>query len=326
LAFGLVGLLALPAAHGRDEPKDKAKTSREEYAALVKEFTSERQKLIAELQKLKGEEQQKLIQKYLGLGKNYADRFFTLAEKNPNDPVATDALFWILQNASGHKKAEDKLTALVAEMPLKELNNKLQPIRGSPEPFLDAVLKRAEKEEKDPLAGDLLGWIASNRMFLAGGVSVPSVEKATTLLLEKYPDHPAIERICRVLSRGRSPKDAETLKTIIEKTGSPQVKAEATLALGQNLAAKLDSFAGTPEHAEKLAAEADRYLAQAVEQFGKQSLSVKQAAAAAELKAFRSLQIGKEAPEIAGKDLDGKEFKLSDYRGKVVLLDFWGNW
>jgi len=36
--------------------------------------------------------------------------------------------------------------------------------------------------------------------------------------------------------------------------------------------------------------------------------------------------IGKPAPEISGEDLDGQQFKLSDYRGKVVLLDFWGNW
>lgn len=32
------------------------------------------------------------------------------------------------------------------------------------------------------------------------------------------------------------------------------------------------------------------------------------------------------APEITGVDVDGKEFKLSDYRGKVVVLDFWGFW
>jgi hypothetical protein len=32
------------------------------------------------------------------------------------------------------------------------------------------------------------------------------------------------------------------------------------------------------------------------------------------------------APEISGQDLDGAPFKLSDYRGKVVLLDFWGDW
>jgi cytochrome oxidase Cu insertion factor (SCO1/SenC/PrrC family) len=36
--------------------------------------------------------------------------------------------------------------------------------------------------------------------------------------------------------------------------------------------------------------------------------------------------VGKRAPEITGEDIDGKKFKLSDYRGKVVLLDFWGNW
>ena len=36
--------------------------------------------------------------------------------------------------------------------------------------------------------------------------------------------------------------------------------------------------------------------------------------------------VGKPAPEIEGEDADGVRFKLSDYRGKVVLLDFWGHW
>ncbi len=36
--------------------------------------------------------------------------------------------------------------------------------------------------------------------------------------------------------------------------------------------------------------------------------------------------IGQVAPEIEGEDLDGVRFRLSDYRGKVVVLDFWGNW
>ena len=38
------------------------------------------------------------------------------------------------------------------------------------------------------------------------------------------------------------------------------------------------------------------------------------------------LQIGMVAPDIVGEDLDGVGFKLSDYRGKVVVLDFWGDW
>jgi hypothetical protein len=38
------------------------------------------------------------------------------------------------------------------------------------------------------------------------------------------------------------------------------------------------------------------------------------------------LQIGMVAPDIEAPDLDGVTFKLSDYRGKVVVIDFWGDW
>ena len=38
------------------------------------------------------------------------------------------------------------------------------------------------------------------------------------------------------------------------------------------------------------------------------------------------LAIGKLAPDFSAKDADGVEFKLGDYRGKVVVLDFWGFW
>jgi len=36
--------------------------------------------------------------------------------------------------------------------------------------------------------------------------------------------------------------------------------------------------------------------------------------------------LGMVAPDIDGVDLQGEPFKLSDYRGKVVLVDFWGDW
>ncbi len=36
--------------------------------------------------------------------------------------------------------------------------------------------------------------------------------------------------------------------------------------------------------------------------------------------------VGQPAPEIAGPAIDGKPLKLSDYRGKVVALVFWGSW
>ena len=37
-------------------------------------------------------------------------------------------------------------------------------------------------------------------------------------------------------------------------------------------------------------------------------------------------EIGCWAPELEATDTDGKKIKLSDYRGKVVLIDFWATW
>jgi thiol-disulfide isomerase/thioredoxin len=41
---------------------------------------------------------------------------------------------------------------------------------------------------------------------------------------------------------------------------------------------------------------------------------------------LHDLSLGRIAPEIDGRDADGVAFKLSDYRGKVVVLTFSGNW
>lgn len=38
------------------------------------------------------------------------------------------------------------------------------------------------------------------------------------------------------------------------------------------------------------------------------------------------LEIGMPAPEIVGKTVDGEEIRLSDFSGKVVVIDFWGDW
>lgn len=40
----------------------------------------------------------------------------------------------------------------------------------------------------------------------------------------------------------------------------------------------------------------------------------------------QKVKIGDLAPDIAMKTPDGKEMKLSDLRGKMVLVDFWASW
>jgi thiol-disulfide isomerase/thioredoxin len=40
----------------------------------------------------------------------------------------------------------------------------------------------------------------------------------------------------------------------------------------------------------------------------------------------KSLAVGRPAAEVEGKDSKDQPFRLSDYRGKIVLLDFWVDW
>src|ERR1700730_157628 len=40
----------------------------------------------------------------------------------------------------------------------------------------------------------------------------------------------------------------------------------------------------------------------------------------------QGLAVGQPAPDLEGQDLDGVPLKLSDYRGKVVVVVFSGHW
>lgn len=41
---------------------------------------------------------------------------------------------------------------------------------------------------------------------------------------------------------------------------------------------------------------------------------------------LKAVQVGEQAPQFAIQSIDNKIIKLSDYKGKYVLLDFWASW
>jgi thiol-disulfide isomerase/thioredoxin len=43
-------------------------------------------------------------------------------------------------------------------------------------------------------------------------------------------------------------------------------------------------------------------------------------------KTYSKLRIGKTAPDITSEDVAGDKVRLTDYRGKVVVLDIWATW
>jgi len=56
------------------------------------------------------------------------------------------------------------------------------------------------------------------------------------------------------------------------------------------------------------------------------SLGTLEDGARKELYELRHLAVGRVAPEVEGEDVDGRPMKLSDHRGKVSVIVFWGTW
>jgi hypothetical protein len=151
-------------------------------------------------------------------------------------------------------------------------------------------------------------------------------EKLYAELTEKYlPDmKPAsVALLCQQLFYT---KDSEMLLRVLYTKGKrDDVRGVACLVLAQvlkgNALAASDATA-----AEKMQRESERLFEEAAEKYA----DVKTAfdgpvgtKAKNELFDMRYLSVGKVTPEVEGTDQDGKRFKLSDYTGKVVLLDFW---
>jgi AhpC/TSA family len=142
-------------------------------------------------------------------------------------------------------------------------------------------------------------------------------EKLYVELTEKYlPDmKPAsIAILCQQLYYTN---DAEMLlRALYARDRRDEVRGVACLVLAQVLTRNADRR----EESEKLLEEAaDKYADVKTAFDGKVGRKAK-----SELVELRQqLSVGKAAPEVTGVDQDGKHFKLSDYKGKVVLLDFW---
>ena len=71
-------------------------------------------------------------------------------------------------------------------------------------------------------------------------------------------------------------------------------------------------------------AEAERLYRSVIANFA--DVETLAAAARGDLGEMPTFGVGKVAPEITGNDIEGNPMKLTDYRGKVVLLVFWGDW
>jgi hypothetical protein len=167
-------------------------------------------------------------------------------------------------------------------------------------------------------------------------IAIPAYEA----LFENHGDSDELNRLLDNPSRMPSAATEFLLKTAMEH-GSGQQQVKAALAFAKYIETR-DRYKGFYSGAtedqiktigqdvyEYLTADSDPNELESVEglldSYVESSSSLLDKAND-QLFMIRNLSPGATVMEIEGVDLDGTEFKLSDYRGKVVFLDFWGDW
>lgn len=174
-------------------------------------------------------------------------------------------------------------------------------------------------------------------VLLVGPMGWPLPDDILKVVLEKHARHPKLGELCYQLWY----RDRETWAERILRAGAEHPQREARgLAIyssglyWRNRAMPFRMNAQPkPEDAKQYAAKAEQCFADVAKNYadlrspdGRYSLGPQAAAEISRLRNYPNLKPGGASPEIVGEDIDGKPMKLSDYRGKVVLLDFWGYW
>ncbi|HLN27941.1 MAG TPA: sigma-70 family RNA polymerase sigma factor [Gemmataceae bacterium] len=304
-----------------------------EYAAIQREWQKVENEFWKNYDKAKTpEERSKVAANKESKCASLAQRALKLAEANLDHPVALSALCCacgLAPNADAAKRARAHLMdGRIARADPDVLAHALESgkIRdGQDQELARAVLERVKQLPDHPRAGALLAWVCC-RYFRNNSAEVPRpFAEAAELIVAHCADQPGIEHFCETLgwiSAAPPPwagKYERHLRIILEKNRDRLVRAAAAYAL-----AMVVQSAG-----ESRQLEAAKLFEQFAKDFdgsvpktaGVEKVLIDEAITHAE--EIRLRRVGMPAPEIEGADLDGRPMKLSQFRGKVILLSFW---
>ena len=262
--------------------------------------------------------------KFHGKERGRFEEFFLRGVSRYNVPV--DPASWTLAGLNmpvgtlvvDHRISRDlgywNGTGLSKNLPPQTTKEIMQP-QKPPNP--DKLLALAEKDPKSPFALATATWILLNTP------DGPAVQKAADIIRREHLHNTNLVQLCEGLERLRHRGAIGLLRSILENNPDANVQARACFTLATLLKGEANEAGDN-----QAAVEAARFFERVVADYGKEESGGPKLAerAKAELFELRRLGVGKVAPEIEGEDLNGRKMKLSNYRGKVVVLNFWGVW
>ena len=139
-------------------------------------------------------------------------------------------------------------------------------------------------------------------------------------------DH--LDAICEKVTSWPVTVETERFLNAVSGGVSPNDRAVARLCLAELYHREVDGRRTTEAARQGYLSAAERLLEEVIAKYGDVKSRTHHRAklgtvAQSRLYELRNLKVGTVAPEIGGTDLAGKTFKLSSFRGKVVVLDFW---
>lgn len=239
-----------------------------------------------------------------------------LAQQPTTSPLATEIRTVIDEYENSVRANTQKIIAAATE----EEKNKYRSTIPSAGPYATRMMQLVQANLAQPDVVKGVSWLVT------GAANFPEGQEALKMLGTTFADRQGIAEAVKQLEYHGLPAEP-VLKAVIEKNTHREEKAAALYALG---AVHFKNFDAS---ADRVSAEASKN--KALECF--QQLTADYADVTIQgfklsdvvgkmLFEMTNLQVGCEAPEIEGKDQDGVGVKLSDYRGKHVIVVFWGGW
>ncbi len=228
--------------------------------------------------------------------------------------------------------------------------------------LIPKILEGVRRSPTSPEAFGLLEWVMTNGRISAKSLR-PYGLQAIEILREHYTSSTNISSICWQLGFSGDPLNRPTVEFLQSaSTNNPDraARGRATFALalltkrtGEDMAwwqaVPASIYTNAPKAMAALADDAKTsdpqvVLHQAEQLFQKVKTDYSDVPnfqagpglrkpeptlgdqASIELYECQHLTAGKVAPEIEGEDIEGHKLRLSDYRGKVVVVSFWASW
>ncbi|HZU36129.1 MAG TPA: redoxin domain-containing protein, partial [Gemmataceae bacterium] len=155
------------------------------------------------------------------------------------------------------------------------------------------------------------------------------VRQAVDELARDHLKGPEFGTVCQALIDSPRAETDTLLRQAAAQHPQTEIRGLATYALALSLASQAQQLQhSNSSRADSCSAEAEQQLQRLIKDYAgvTHGSSTLGETAKNKLYELQHLTVGRPAPEIVGKDLNGQPLKLSDYRGKVVLVDFWANW